>query len=212
MNILKFLLPKDPVFFSLFEQSAQNNEKIAHKLLELVHESELEKKRFILNEIKELEHKNDDVTHQVFTELGVNFITPFDREDIHSLALALDDISDYIYDAAKKMMFYKVDTSDKGIRRLAEIICEGVSHVNQAMKELRNLKNTKKIIDCIIKINSAENKADEVFDMSIERLFEEEENAKEVIKRREIYQTMEDATDKCEDVGNVIESIVVKYA
>lgn len=212
MNILKFFLPKDPIFFSLFETAAHNNERIAAKLIELVHEPEREKKLIILNEIHEIEHQNDDISHQIFTELGRNFITPFDREDIHSLTLAMDDICDHIFDSAKKMVFYKVDTSDKGITRLAEIIHEAVLHVNQAIKELKNLKNTKKIVDCVIKINSAENRADEVFDMNIQRLFEEEEDAKEVIKRREIYQTMENATDKCEDVGNVIESIVVKYA
>lgn len=213
MSILKFLLPKVPIFYTLFEEAAQNNERIAKKLMELVNETDREKKLVILNEIQGIEHDNDTISHQIFTELGRNFITPFDREDIHSLTLALDDICDYIYAAAKKMVFYKIDTtSDKSIRRLTEIIHEAVLHVNQAIKEIRNLKNTKKIIDCIIKINSAENRADEVFDMSIERLFEEEDDAKEVIKRREIYQTLEDATDKCEDVGNVIESIVVKYA
>jgi len=163
--------------------------------------------------MENIEHKNDEVTHKIFIELGRNFITPFDREDIHALASALDDIADYIYSAAKKINFYKIDPiSDQGIQKTAEAIKEAVAAVKAAVMELRNLKNTQKIIECVIKINSIENSADDIFDMSIERLFESDVDAKELIKRREIYQVMETATDKCEDAGNVIESIVVKYA
>lgn len=212
LNIIKFLLPKDKVFYTLFENTSRNNEIIAIKLKELIKETDAEKKLALLAEMKDLEHKNDDLTHQVFMELGRNFITPFDREDIHSLALALDDICDYIYASAKKIIFYKVDASDQGIQDLAEVIHEAVLAVNEAVSELRNFKNTQKVIDNVIKINSAENKADDIYDSRIERLFDTEPDAKQVIKFREIYQIMEDATDKCEEVGNVIESIVVKYA
>ncbi|MBN9293906.1 MAG: DUF47 domain-containing protein [Flavobacteriia bacterium] len=212
LNILKFFIPKDKVFYTLFENASSNIEQIAVKLVELVRETDFNKRASIIKEMEDLEHQNDDITHEIFVELGKNFITPFDREDIHSLALALDDICDHIYASAKKINFYKVDPSDQGIQKLAEVIYDSVLAVNQAVLELRNLKNTKKIVDCVIKINSAENQADDIFDLSIERLFETENDAKQVIKRREIYQTLENATDKCEDAGNVIESIVVKYA
>lgn len=212
LNILKFFLPKDKVFYTLFENASSNIEQIAVKLVELVRETDFNKRASIIKEMEDLEHQNDDITHEIFVELGKNFITPFDREDIHSLALALDDICDHIYASAKKINFYKVDPSDQGIQKLSEVIYDSVLAVNQAVLELRNLKNTKKIVDCVIKINSAENLADDIFDLSIERLFETENDAKQVIKRREIYQTLENATDKCEDAGNVIESIVVKYA
>jgi predicted phosphate transport protein (TIGR00153 family) len=163
--------------------------------------------------MEDIEHQNDEITHKIFIELGRNFITPFDREDIHSLASALDDIADCIYAAGKKINFYKIDPiSDQGIQKMAEAISGAVKAVKEAVTELRNLKNTQKIIECVIKINSIENNADDIFDMSIERLFESDVDAKELIKRREIYQVMEVATDKCEDAGNVIESIVVKYA
>lgn len=211
-NILKFFLPKDKVFYTLFENASLNNELIAQKLVDLVNEVDFNKRAAIVTEMKDIEHQNDDITHQIFVELGKNFITPFDREDIHSLALALDDICDHIYDSAKKITFYKVDPSDQGIRKLSEVILESVLAVNQAVLGLRELKNTKKIVESIIKINSAENQADDIFDLSIERLFEHENDVKQVIKFREIYQTLENATDKCEDVGNVIESIIVKYA
>jgi predicted phosphate transport protein (TIGR00153 family) len=212
-GILSYFLPKDKVFYSLFEEASDNLQDIAKKLVEVVNEPEYNKRGVLIKEMEEIEHKNDDVTHKIFIELGRNFITPFDREDIHALASSLDDIADYIYSAAKKINFYKIDPiSDQGIQKTAEAIKEAVAAVKDAVMELRNLKNTQKIIECVIKINSIENSADDIFDMSIERLFESDVDAKELIKRREIYQVMEIATDKCEDAGNVIESIVVKYA
>jgi predicted phosphate transport protein (TIGR00153 family) len=212
-GLLKFFLPKDRVFYTLFENAGANLETISKKLVLVVNESDYNKRASLIKEMEDLEHQNDLLTHEIFVELGKNFITPFDREDIHSLASALDDIADYIYAAAKKINFYKIDpTSDSGIQKTADQIEMAVLAVNQAVRELRNLKNTQKIVECVIKINSIENTADEIFDMSIERLFDSDVDAKELIKKREIYQTMETVTDKCEDAGNVIESIVVKYA
>jgi predicted phosphate transport protein (TIGR00153 family) len=211
-GLLKFFLPKDKVFYSLFEQASQNLEAIAGKLVVCVNESDYSKRATIIKEMQDLEHQNDELTHIIFMELGRNFITPFDREDIHSLATSLDDVADYIYASAKKINFYKVDPNDSGILKMADAIQEAVLAVNAAVKELRNLKNTQKIIECVIKINAVENQADDLFDLSIEKLFDSDIDAKSLIKKREIYQIMEVATDKCEDVGNVIESIVVKYA
>ena len=212
-GILSYFLPKDKVFYSLFEQASDNLEKIAKNLLQVVHEPDFNKRGVLIKGMEDIEHQNDEITHKIFIELGRNFITPFDREDIHSLASALDDIADCIYAAGKKINFYKIDPiSDQGIQKMAEAISGAVKAVKEAVTELRNLKNTQKIIECVITINSIENNADDIFDMSIERLFESDVDAKELIKRREIYQVMEVATDKCEDAGNVIESIVVKYA
>jgi hypothetical protein len=196
----------------LFEQASQNLESIAGKLVDCVHESDFNKRAVIILAMEDLEHQNDDLTHQIFVELGRNFITPFDREDIHALASSLDDIADHIYAAGKKINFYKVDPNDQGIQKMADAIQQAVLAVNEAVKELRNLKNTQKIVECVIKINSIENQADDIFDLSIEKLFDSDIDAKDLIKKREIYQIMENATDKCEDAGNVIESIVVKYA
>ena len=212
-GILSYFLPKDRVFYNLFEEASDNLEKIAKKLVQVVQEPNFNQRAALISEMETLEHNNDEVTHRIFIELGRNFITPFDREDIHSLASALDDIADYIYSAGKKINFYHIDPiSDQGIQKTAEAIHDAVIAVKEAVMELRNLKNTQKIIECVIKINSIENNADNIFDMSIEQLFNSDVDAKELIKRRELYMVMETATDKCEDAGNVIESIVVKYA
>jgi predicted phosphate transport protein (TIGR00153 family) len=212
-GILSYFLPKDKVFYSLFEKASDNLENIAQKLLTVVHEADYNKRAVIIEEMRDIEHQNDNITHEIFIELGKNFITPFDREDIHALASALDDIADYIYASGKKINFYKIDPiSDHGIQKTAAAINEAVKAVKAAVMELRNLKNTQKIIECVIKINVIENNADNIFDKSIEELFNSDVDAKELIKRRELYMVMETATDKCEDAGNVIESIVVKYA
>lgn len=211
-SILKFFIPKDKVFFQLFESVAESVTQMAEKLKEVVQEKEFSKREILIKEIEDLEHINDEYTHRIFTELGRNFITPFDREDIHYLATSLDDICDYIYSAAKKINFYKVNPDDATFQKMADLILNSCTEVRKAVVELRDMKNIRRITDAMIAINSIENQADDVFDMGIEKLFENEPDAKEVIKKREIYQVMEIVTDKCEDAANVIESIIIKYA
>jgi uncharacterized protein len=211
-SILKIFMPKNKIFYDLFEKVAGNVSIMSDKLRDLVAESDFDRRAAIISVIEDLEHENDNLTHNIFTELGRNFITPFDREDIHYLATSLDDIADYIYASAKKINFYKVNPNDMGFQKLAEVIQLSSNEVKKAVAELRNMKNMKLMTESLVKINSLENQADDLFDMSIERLFETEPDAKEVIKKREIYQVMEIATDKCEDAANVIESIIIKYA
>ena len=211
-NITKFFSPKNTLFYSLFEEVASNGTIMAEKLAALVAETDHTKRATMIKPIEDLEHANDELTHRIFTELGRNFITPFDREDIHLLASALDDIADYIYASAKKIKLYHINPTDDGIQRLAELIVQSTKAVQQAVLELRNMKNIRQITDALVKINSIENQADDISDMFIERLFSMEPDAKEIIKKREIYQVLEDVTDKCEDAANVIESIIVKYS
>ncbi len=210
--IVKFFVPRDRVFFELFESVADNVEIMGKLLKEIVAETDYDKRYSLIKQVEDMEHKNDEVTHRIFTELGRNFITPFDREDIHYLASALDDICDYIYASSKKINFYRVNPNDIGISKFADLIDLGCIQIKNAVKELRNMKNVRKITDALVLVNSIENQADDVFDLSIERLFAMETDAKEVIKKREIYQVLEIVTDKFEDAGNVIESIIIKYA
>jgi predicted phosphate transport protein (TIGR00153 family) len=211
-SLLKIFAPNNRMFYDLFEKVASNVSLMSDKLREMVSEPDADKRTHVYSQIEDLEHENDNLTHNIFTELGRNFITPFDREDIHYLATSLDDIADYIYASAKKINFYKVNPNDLGIQKLAEVIQMSSGEVRKAVAELRNMKNLKVITESLVKVNSLENQADDLFDMSIERLFDTEPDAKEVIKKREIFQVMEIATDKCEDAANVIESIIIKYA
>ena len=205
-------MPKNKVFYELFEKVAENAAKMATLLKNIVAEPDFDKRASLIVQVEDLEHANDEFTHNIFTELGRNFITPFDREDIHYLATSLDDIADYIYAAAKKINFYRVNPNDTGMQKFSELIEQGAQQVKIAVTELRDMKNMRNITEALVKINSIENQADDVFDFSIEKLFATEPDAKEVIKKREIYQVMEIVTDKCEDASNVIESIIIKYA
>ena len=211
-SILKIFLPRDRVFYQLFESVSSSLVIMGEKLKDVVNEPDFDKRGQLIKDLENMEHTCDDFTHEIFTQLSKNFITPFDREDIHYLASALDDIADHIYASAKKINFYKVNPSDSGIQKMADIIAQACVAVNGAIVELRNMKNMRKITDALVLINSIENQGDDIFDLSIERLFDTEPDAKEVIKKREIYQVMEIVTDKCEDAANVIESIIVKYA
>jgi uncharacterized protein Yka (UPF0111/DUF47 family) len=211
-SMLKIFLPKNRIFYELFEKVAGNVAIMGTKLKNVVAEPDFDKRAIQITQLEDLEHDNDELTHRIFTELGRNFITPFDREDIHYLASALDDIADYIYASAKKINFYRVDPRDSGLQKLADMIEQSALQVQIAVAELRDMKNMRQMTEALVKINSIENQADDIFDMSIERLFATEADAKEVIKKREIYQAMEIVTDKCEDASNVIESIIIKYA
>ncbi len=211
-NFGKIFMPKNKIFYELFEQVAETVEEMGFILKRSVAEADADKRLQFAKQIEDLEHKNDDHTHKVFTELGRNFITPFDREDIHYLATSLDDIADYIFSTSKKINFYHVNTNDTGIQKMAELICQGCTEIKKAVHGLRDMKDLRKMTEALVKVNSIENQADDVFDLSIEMLFQQENDFKEVIKKREIYQVMEIATDKCEDAANVIESIIIKYA
>jgi len=211
-SIMKLFMPKDQVFYSIFEEVADNVHLMGKTLKAVVSEVDFDRREELINTLENQEHINDELTHQIYTELGRNFITPFDREDIHYLATALDDICDYIYSSAKKINFYKVNPNDTGIQKMADLIEQGSEQIMHAVRELRDMRNMRKITDALVRVNSIENQADDIFDMSIDKLFEGEPDAKEVIKKREIYQAMEIATDKCEDATNVIESIIIKYA
>lgn len=205
------LIPKDKVFYSLFEEVADSVARMGSLLMAVVSEPDFDKRGALILELEVQEHINDEFTHRIFTELGRNFITPFDREDVHYLASALDDVCDNIYAAGKKINFYKVDPNDPGIQQMADLIRQGTLEIRGAVKELRNRRDMKTITDALVRVNHLENQADDVFDRSIERLFETEPDAREVIKKRDIYQLMEIVTDKCEDATNVIESIIIKY-
>jgi hypothetical protein len=211
MGILQYLLPKDRKFFPLFQQATENLVKGSKALVEMVN-APIEKRKELIKEIEHIEHTGDNITHMIFNELGRNFITPFDREDIHALTSSIDDVLDLINGTAKRMEMYKVTEISEPMILLSEIILKGSIELNVAVSNLEGMKKINEIKEACVRINSLENNADDVFNLAIGRLFDEEKDAVKLIKVKEILQALETATDKCEDAANVIESIIIKYA
>ncbi len=209
-KILAFFVPHDRIFFTLFSKSSENLVEIAKTLTELVNAGSPERRAELNKKIADLEHVGDDITHNIFTELSTNFITPFDREDIHYLASSLDDIVDFIHGTSKRLDLYKIDESTFAMKQLADIIEKSAKEIHVAVSNMKHMNNAVRIREAIVRINSLENHADDIFDGAIADLLNNEPNAIKVIKMKEVLANMETATDKCEDVANVIESILVK--
>jgi predicted phosphate transport protein (TIGR00153 family) len=211
-SILKFFLPKDRVFYTLFEEVATTLVQMGEIFKNAMNEEDLNKRDEMLRKLEEMEHKNDETTHQIFIELGSNFITPLDREDIHYLATSLDDIADYIWGAAKRIVNYQIDDKSNTIQAFAEIICKSIKAINTSIYGLRGMKNLRDITSSCVIVNSLENDADNLLDTAMLSLFSSNISAVELIKQKDIFQMLEVVTDKCEDAANVVESIIIKYA
>lgn len=211
-SIFQYFIPKDKKFFPLLEKGSANLIVMAQRLNEAVNSDDLNRRSELYKEIEDLEHVGDEITHQIHLELSKNFITPFDREDIHQLGSAIDDVADYIHGSASRMNLYKLYEITQPIRELADLILQACQDLDKAIRELRNLKNIRNIADSCIRINSIENKADYVFDKAVGELFEFEKDAVNLIKYKEVLSALETATDMCEDAANVLESILVKHA
>ena len=204
------LMPREDSFFNYFEEGAQNAVNTARKLKELIDIWENVPGK--VAEIDELEHVGDTITHQVIRQLNKTFITPFDREDIALLAHSLDDITDFIQAAADAMLIYKVENPREAARKLAETIVQAAEEVATAMPELRSRNGLKHLVTHCVEINRLENVADGIYRSAVGELFDNTSNIADIIKWREIYEHMETATDRCEDVANVLEGVALKHA
>ena len=212
-SIFQYFVPKDKkIFFPLFEQAANNVVIMSAILVDAVNSPDSVTREDLFKQIDKLENKGDELTHQIYLELGKNFITPFDREDIHALATAIDDVADFIQGAANRMSLYKIDEYNDHILKLSDLILQASQDLEKAVRELKDLKNVRNIADSCIRINSVENQADYVFDRAVADLFLYETDAIRLIKYKEILAALETATDRCEDAANVMESILVKNA
>ncbi|WP_353084788.1 DUF47 family protein [Flavobacterium sp.] len=210
-SIFQFLVPKDTKFFPLFEQASANLITLAETLHEAVNAPKAEREDYF-KKIEELEATIEEITQKTHLELSKNFITPFDREDIHSLIKAIDNVADYMYSAASKMRLYQVEKITKSIRKLTEINLESCQLIGAGIKELKDMKNHKSIKETCKKINKLESKADSVFDKAVADIFENENDAKNIIKYKEVLSALESASDKCKSVANVMEQISVKHS
>jgi predicted phosphate transport protein (TIGR00153 family) len=211
-SFVKLFMPKDRVFYSLFEEVSNNLTHMSDIFYQAVNENDFATREALLKGLEEWEHKNDEVTHRIFIELGRNFITPFDREDIHYLATSLDDIADYIWGAAKRMNNYYISDVDETTLGFGDIINRAVQSLHKAVLQLRDMKDLRSITESCVLINSLENEGDDLLDKGMMVLFSTNINPVELIKKKDLYQMLEIVTDKCEDAANVIESIIIKYA
>ncbi|WP_166924550.1 DUF47 domain-containing protein [Flavobacterium poyangense] len=210
-SIFQFLVPKDKKFFPLFEEASSNLIELASNLHEAVN-LPLKEREVLFQKIDELEQRGEDITRQTNLELSRNFITPFDREDIHTLITSIDNVADYLHGAASRMKLYQVDKITKSIRKMTEINLEACQNIDSAVKELSNLKNMNVIKDACARINKLENKSDNVYNKAVFEIFENETDAKNIIKYKEVLSVLESATDKCKSVANILESISVKHS
>ncbi len=203
-------MPHEDRFFDLFEESAGNMVKAAETLKELIYNWDNVGER--LAEITELEHLGDKITHQIMGQVHRTFITPFDREDIALLAHSLDDVIDFIHAAADAMFIYKVNRPTESAKKLSNIIVKAATEVEKSLPELRHRGRLRNVLEQCVEINRLENEADIIFRSAMGELFDNTEDIAEIIKWREIYEHMESATDRCEDVANVLEGVALKHA
>jgi predicted phosphate transport protein (TIGR00153 family) len=204
------LMPREQKFFDLFEDSTKNIVKGARALKDMV-----DTWQFIdshIAEITEIEHEGDSITHQIISLLHRTFITPFDREDIALLAHTMDDIIDFIHASADAMFIYKITGPTQRAKELADIILQGACEVEKAVKGLRHKSEFKQILEHCVEINRLENAADRVYRAAIGELFDNTSDIPQMIKWREIYEHMESATDRCEDVADALEGVALKNA
>lgn len=203
------LLPRQEQFYDLFEQSSENIIAGAKALLDLL--ERFDRIQIKVEQIRELEHRGDTLTHQVMAQLHRTFVTPIDRDDIAFIAHGLDDIMDFIDAAAVAMLTYKVRESTPRAVELGRIILQSVEEVHKAIGLMRD-GPLKEILPVTVEINRLENEADAVLRTALGELFEQgPEQVLEIIKWRDIYEQLETATDRCEDVANVLEGIVIKH-
>ncbi|MBI5159272.1 DUF47 family protein [Candidatus Micrarchaeota archaeon] len=206
MGLKEWIIPQDKMFFELLARESENARKASQALKQFMNDHSISEKR---SEIKEIEHDNDQLAHEIYAKLNQTLITPLDHEDITRLASLYDDVIDGIYTTVNKMYLFKVKPTP-AMKKFAEIITSQVQEINNAMADIRELKKEEMEKSCI-EVHKLENDADELLDEEITKLFETKDAIK-VMKLKEIYEHLETTTDKCEDVSNALLDIRMKYS
>jgi predicted phosphate transport protein (TIGR00153 family) len=212
LSFLKFFQPKDKIFFNLFEQAVDIMEKTSNVFIEAMKATDA--KRFeILAQTSGLEHQADNVTHNIYVELSKNFITPFDREDVHALASAFDDVVDYIDEIGHKMKNYEFYEFNEYVYKMSELNNESIKELKNAIYGLRDIKNLKTVNESCLKVHGYESKVDLLYSEAMGDLIRNnKDNPVKIIVMKDLYEELELISDKCQDVSNVVESIVIKYS
>lgn len=201
------LLPKEDEYFTLFSQMTAKMQEASNALVELV-QGDPANFEAVAKKIKDAEHDCDAITHEITTKLNKSFITPFDREDIFALSVSLDDVIDYIDAAARAILMYDIKEISEHAKHLAKVIQTLTIEINSAISMLKKPNNMNQHI---VEIHRLENEADDVYFRAIGELFHNTTDVLSVIKWKELYEILESATDKCENVANIIESIMLKH-
>jgi len=204
------LFPKDENFYDYFEELANKIEEGSRFFLEMTEKQDYSAPK--VSRIKELEHEADVIAHRTYERMHKTFLTPLDREDIYTLVNKMDSIMDLIDATAVRINLYKVKKHEGKIIQQAKILTEAVTKVKKIVYGLRDMKNTKQILDGCVEINTLENAGDVILRTIIADLFQNETDAIELVKKKELYERIEEAIDVCEDVSNIVEGIVLKHA
>jgi predicted phosphate transport protein (TIGR00153 family) len=209
MGLRELLIPHDKIYFDLFEKQAAVIKEAAWQLVALTEDfTNVKEKR---HEIEKLEHKGDQITHDIYKQLNTSFITPLDPEEISSLASTLDEVLDYIDGATEKMYYYNIGVTDAHMIELAKLIHMSTSEIEGAVKGIRSIKDPRYIEERCIEVNRLENLADDVLAHAVTDLFKTTD-AITIIKLKDIYEHLETATDYCEDVANVLSDIAIRHS
>jgi predicted phosphate transport protein (TIGR00153 family) len=205
--------PKEPKFFHLLEQVSEVLMTASDLLIETLNCTDQDKRCTLFQKIKDQERLGDQLSHKIFDELSTSFITPFDREDIHNLADALDDVIDRVNSCAKRIAIYNPKHNNPMALQLGQIVKEDAISLSTAMKELGSLRrNATAIKKRSEELHDLENKGDDIYESAIMKLFAEETDSIEIVKEKEILYQLEQATDAAENVGKALKTIIVKYA
>ena len=202
------IFPREETFLPQFGRAAEVILEAARVLDNMATGPVLDDARAV--EVKRLEHQGDQIAHETFDLPNRTWITPIDREDIHVLVKALDDVLDYIDAAASRIVLYRIASTTAELKKITSIIVQSAVAIQKAMALLSDLKNSKQILEACVEINRLENEADTVAQLAIGKLFNDSKDPIEVMKWKEIYDFVEGATDRCEDVANTLETIVIK--
>jgi predicted phosphate transport protein (TIGR00153 family) len=201
------LIPRETKFFDMFAEMSSNLTEGARLLQHLL--SDYKNVEVRVQQLKDIEHKGDDMTHTILTKLNQTFITPFDREDIHKLASTIDDVLDFVYAAGERLVMYKIVTVPPDVAALADVVVKQCEQIGQACSKLEKQDH---VLDYCVEINRLENEADRITRGAIAKLFDTEKDPITLIKIKELYEVLETASDKAEDAANVLETIVLKNA
>jgi uncharacterized protein len=202
------LIPREEKFFDLFDQMAKSLREAAAHFKEL--SINWDPNSPTVQKLRDLEHECDITTHEIMDKLNRTFVTPIDREDIHTLATELDDVVDIIQAISERMILFRIREVREDLIELAKVLEEAIANVSKAITSIRELNRPRRILDYCIEINRLENRGDRTFEQAIAKLFDNANEPLEIIKWKEIYDATESAIDKCEDLANTIEGIVVK--